>query len=115
MTKRIVIRALIVLIMSYLLSSANMAFAFVCKGGQINIGDPMVKVLDKCGEPHFKNIIASHSYGRGAGSPGESWDTSKTEDVIEQWTYKDIPYHHGRYVVMTFQGGLLLRIKEKAK
>jgi len=108
MTKITVIRALIVLIMSCLFLSSNMAFAFVCEGGQINIGDSMVKVLDKCGEPHSKDVV---------GERGEAswWDGSKTWELIERWTYIDIPYHHGRYVIMTFKGGKLVDIKEEVK
>lgn len=117
MTKIIVIRALIVLIMSCLFLSSNTAFAFVCEGGQINIGDSTVKVLDKCGEPHSKNVIGQRRNAGGfdAGASGGGWSASESQQLIEQWTYIDIPYHHGRYVIMTFKGGKLVDIKEEVK
>ena len=76
----------------------------------------MAKVLDKCGKPHLKDVVGQRRNAAGsAGESGESWSASESRELIEQWTYIDIPYHHGRYVIMTFKGGKLVDIKEEVK
>ncbi|HUT72006.1 MAG TPA: DUF2845 domain-containing protein [Desulfatiglandales bacterium] len=92
-------------------------FAFICTGGQINIGDSTVKILDKCGEPQAKQTIGQTREGISAepGASGGIKEWSGGAKAIEQWIYIDIPYHHDRHVIMTFEGGMLVDIKEEVR
>jgi hypothetical protein len=107
-----------VLVVSVLLCfSLTPTFAFICTGGQISIGDSMIKVLDKCGEPQAKQTIGQTREGISAepGTSGGIKEWSAGAKAIEQWIYIDIPYHRDRHVIMTFEGGILVDIKEEVK
>lgn len=86
----------------------------MCKGGQVEIGDPKGEVLYKCGEPLSKDVIGQKEDHVAAGVPGGAVGKEEHE-TVEEWVYIDIPYHYNRYVIMTFRGGKLERIDEKAK
>jgi hypothetical protein len=87
----------IILVVFYLLLTANVALAFRCGGDLILIGDRSFTVLRKCGEPISKEIIGYTLTG-----------DRKREFKIEEWVYGPIG---SRYIHLIFEGGKLVKIE----
>lgn len=70
-----------------------------CGNYLISVGDLKIKVLDRCGEPLFKEKIELNS-------PRHRRDNKYR--YVELWTYE---FHYGYYDVLTFKGGKLFKIE----
>lgn len=67
-----------------------------CGNNLVSVGDPKIKILDKCGEPITKDEIEINPTFR-----------RNTYRFIEQWTYS---FHYGYYDILHFKGGKLIKI-----
>ena len=84
----------LILIMVCLFTAVStQAGSFKCGTKLVQPGDGKVVVLDRCGEPLFKEVISGEDQFK-----------------VEQWTYKARGYRS--FVrILTFQGGRLSRIE----
>lgn len=85
----------------FLLAAANPAFGLRCGNELVGVGDYKFEVLDKCDEPHSKEIVGYtiNKY-------------QKREYIIEHWVYG--PWS-GYYYVMVFVGGRVAEINQVKK
>lgn len=87
----------ILILISCLLLTVNIAFAFRCGSGLIAIGDRHFEVSKKCGEPISKEAV------------GYTITTDKKRELkIEEWVYGP---KGGYYYYLIFEGGILVEIK----
>lgn len=77
-----------------LLLVASPVYAFWCNGWFPSIGEHKVKILNKCGQPISKEIVAT------------KWSSRDEKAIlVEEWTYKKDVYY-----VLTFEGSRLVKI-----
>jgi len=98
-----------------LLLSVNFAFAdtFRCGSEVVTTGDPKIVVVQKCGKPHWREVVATKTEGgfaSGSGRvvPGQTHTEGtygETTVTVEKWYY-DCGSNYFIYA-LTFEGDIL--------
>lgn len=89
---------LLALCASPLLSHAD---TLRCGSKLVNLGDRTFEVMQKCGEPAFRDPVG---YTVGA--------YNQRETNIEEWAYEP---SNGMFTILTFEGNRLTRIERKRR
>ena len=80
-------------------SSLTYADTLRCGSRLVNLGDRAFEVLQKCGEPAFRDPVG---YTLGP--------YNRRETSIEEWAYEP---SNGMFTILTFEGNRLTRIERK--
>nr|WP_244153336.1 DUF2845 domain-containing protein [Pseudomonas seleniipraecipitans] len=89
---------LMVLCASPLLSHAD---TLRCGSKLVNLGDRTFEVMQKCGEPAFRDPVG-YTVG----------PYNRRETNIEEWAYEP---SNGMFTILTFEGNRLTRIERKRR
>ncbi|AEF20926.1 DUF2845 domain-containing protein [Pseudomonas fulva] len=89
---------LLVLCASPLLSHAD---TLRCGSKLVNLGDRTFEVMQKCGEPEFRDPVG-YTVG----------PYNRRETSIEEWAYEP---SNGMFTILTFEGNRLTRIERKRR
>ena len=85
-------RTILCLTLAILLSLSSAAYGFRCGTNLVSVGDNKLQVLQKCGEPTYKELIKTDGF------------------IVEKWYYDCGSL---RFIqTLTFAGGFLQTIEE---